>query len=225
MRHGRQGQSRLRTATRPRRNTPRTYLRSDARREQLLATAADLVGKRGWSALGMLPLAEAAGVSRQLVYEHFTDTSDLCVSVMRHLFEHARAATNQIVATVTDDTGGLIRRAYDVYLGLPPVQRRALRALAGDSGPDVPQVRRARHMMRHEILGLWVPYVRRRTGFGDARARALVWMLTAAAWGLTDLVEDGTLSRDEAKDLLAKVVEGAVESTKQIRARRRLTST
>ena len=205
---------------RARRTTPRTYLRADARREQLLAAAAELVGKRGWNALGMIPLAQAAGVSRQLVYEHFADTSDLWVSVMRHLFERARAATAEIVAAAADDAGGVIRRAYEVYLGLPRAQRRALRALAGDSEPDSPEARRTQTLMRHEILGLWVPYVRRRTGFAEPKARALAWMLTTASWGITDLVDDGTLSPQEATELLAQVVAGAVASTEKTRGRR-----
>lgn len=206
--------------TSPGRTTPRPYLRADERREQLLDAAADLVGKRGWSALGIVPLAAAAGVSRQLVYEHFADTSDLLARVMRHLFERAHAATARIVsAAAPDDAGSVVRRAYEVYLALPRAQRRALRALAADSDPGFPELDRARHLMRHEILGLWVPYVRQRTGLSEPKARALAWMFTTAAWGITDLVEDGTLSQDAATALLTDVVTTAVVSTDGTRAR------
>jgi AcrR family transcriptional regulator len=206
--------------TGPKATTTRPYLRADERREQLLAAAEELVGKRGWGALGIVPLATAAGVSRQLVYEHFADTTDLLASVMRHLFERARSATAHILsAAPDDDDGSVIRSAYDVYLTLPRAQRRALRALAGDSQPDSPEVERARQVMRHEILGMWVPYVRRRTGFAEQKARALAWMFTTAAWAITDLVEDGTLSADTAKALLADVVAGAVVSTQRKRGR------
>jgi len=211
--------------TSPRRATPRPYLRADERREQLLAAAADLVGKRGWHALGIVPLAAAAGVSRQLIYEHFADTSDLLASVMRYLFERAHAATARILSAASDDAGSVIRRAYEVYLALPRAQRRALRALAGDSDPDSPELDRARHLMRHEILGLWVPYVRRRTGLTEPKARALAWMLTTASWGITDLVEDGTLSPEEATELLAQVVASAVASTEKTRGRRSIRNT
>lgn len=201
--------------------TPRPYLRADERREQLLVAAADLVGRDGWSALGIVPLASAAGVSRQLVYEHFTDTADLLRSVMVHLFEHAHAATAEIVATAAaDDAASAVRRAYEVYLALPRAQRRALRALAGDSSPDSPELDRTRHLMRHEILGLWVPYVRRLTGLAEPQARALAWMFTTAAWSITDLVEDGTLSQSAATALLTGVVASAVISKEPKRARR-----
>ncbi len=196
-----------------RKATPRAYLRANERREQLLAAAADLVGKRGWSALGIVPLAAAAGVSRQLVYEHFADTSDLLASVMRYLFESARATTAQILADQSDDVGSVIRRAYEVYLALPQAQRRALRALAGDSDPESTELGRARHVMRHEILGLWAPYVSRHTGLSEAKSRALAWMLTASSWAITDLVEDGTVSPTEATEMLSRVVTGAVAAT------------
>jgi len=172
----------------------------------------------------MVPLAAAAGVSRQLVYEHFTDTSDLLVSVMRHSFERAHLSTAQIVATATDDADSVIRRAYDVFLGLPRAQRRALRALAGDSDPNAPQLDRARRVMRDETLCLWVPYVRARTGLSEPKARALAWMFTTAAWAMTDLIEDGTLSPDAARELLAEVVSAAVVTTKKKRARRAVAS-
>ncbi len=207
------------------RKVPRTYLRANQRYEQLLTAAADLVGQRGWAALGMMPLAEAAGVSRQLVYEHFADTSDLLIAVTRHLFEAARAATSRIVATPADDIGSILRRAYEVYLDLPRAQRRALRSLAGDDEPHSPEVRHVRQLMRHEILGLWAPFVRQRTQLPEPRARALAWMLLTGTWGLTDLVEDGALTLAEAKELLVAVVEGAMTSMEQGRVRRSTRST
>jgi len=192
------------------RKVPRAYLRADERRERFLAVAADLVGKRGWGALGMLPLATAAGVSRQLVYEHFANTSDLLIAVTHHLFEGARAATSRIMAATADDMGSVIRRAYEIYIDLPRAQRRALRSLAGDSEPDSPEVGRVRHLMREEILGLWVPFVRRQTNLAEPAARALAWMFLTGAWGLTDLVEDGALSTAEAEDLLITAFAGAI---------------
>lgn len=209
------------TGARP--TTPRPYLRADERREQLLAAGAELVGQQGWSALGIVPLATAAGVSRQLIYEHFADASDLLCSVMHHLFERAYAATAKIVSSATeDDASDVVRSAYDVYLALPRGQRRALRALAGDNDPASEELDRARKHMRHQILSLWVPYVRRRTGLAEPKARALAWMFTTAAWAISDLVEDGILSQGEATALLTEVIAGAIVPTKRGAARRAL---
>jgi hypothetical protein len=49
----------------------RPYLGKDDRRKSLLNAAAELVEEAGWGVLNMSALADRAGVSRQLVYQHF----------------------------------------------------------------------------------------------------------------------------------------------------------
>jgi hypothetical protein len=99
---------------------------------------------------------------------------------------------------------------------MPAAQRRALRALSGDLGPDRPETRKARTLMRHEILALWMPYVKRQTGLAESRLRPIVWMLTTAAWGLADLVDDRIVSGPQAKDVLAYVVERVMVGDKSL---------
>lgn len=51
--------------------TGSTRLSKPARREQLLDTAMAIVRAHGTDSLTLLSLAEAAGVSRPVVYDHF----------------------------------------------------------------------------------------------------------------------------------------------------------
>jgi AcrR family transcriptional regulator len=176
------------------------------RRAALLDVAAEIVGRSGWSALTMKGLALAAGVSRQLVYEHFEDGPQLFLATNKHLFERAYQATAEVLQHPRGDLPSTIRAAYQIFLDMPAAQRRALRALSGDLGPDRPETRKARTVMRHEILALWVPYAKRQTGLAESRLRPIVWMLTTASWGLADLVDDGIVSAAQAKDVLAYVV-------------------
>jgi AcrR family transcriptional regulator len=192
----------------------RPYLAAMNRRAALLDVAADIVGRSGWSALTMKGLALAAGVSRQLVYQHFEDGPQLFLAVMRHLFERGYRATAEVLQNPKGDLPATIRAAYQIFLDMPPAQRRALRALSGDLGPDGPETRRARGMMRHEILRLWVPYAKRQTGLAESRLRPILWMLTTAAWGLADLVDDRLVSAAQAKDVLAYVVARVMVSEK-----------
>lgn len=153
----------------------------------------------------MQGLAAAAGVSRQLVYEHFATADDLYLATLTHLFERAYAGTEAIVrgGTTLEDT---IRRAVSVFLDLPPEERRALRSLAMESDPGRPGHARARARLRGRIAALWVDYVRRQTGAAEAEATALAWMLTTAAWGLSDTIADGTLARPRAVELFVRLV-------------------
>jgi AcrR family transcriptional regulator len=198
----------------------RSYMPSADRRAALLDVAAEIVGRSGWSALTMKGLALAAGVSRQLVYEHFEDGPQLLLAAIKHLFERAYQATAAVLQNPKDDLPSTIRAAYQIFLGMPPAQRRALRALSGDLGPDRPETRKARTLMRHEILALWVPYAKRQTGLDETRLRPIVWMLTTAAWGLADLVDDGMVSAAQAKDVLAYVVERVMVDEKSTERKR-----
>jgi hypothetical protein len=90
-----------------------------------------------------------------------------------------------------------------------------------DFGPEPPEARSAIALMREQILDLWVPYARRQTGLAERELRPMVWMLNAAAWGLTDLVDDGSVGKEEASDLLAGFAAQMLVSGRAPRGRRR----
>jgi AcrR family transcriptional regulator len=67
-------------------------LTKQARREQLLDTAVAIVRARGTDGLTLVTLAEAAQVSRPIVYDHFGTRAGLLLEVYRRLDERHRAA-------------------------------------------------------------------------------------------------------------------------------------
>ena len=168
----------------------------------------------------MQGLAAAAGVSRQLVYEHFATADELYLAVLMHLFERAYTATQAIV-TSGADVEDTVRRSFAFYLDLPLEERHALRALAIDSEPGRPSMAHARARLRSRIAAVWVPFVRRQTGLDDAAATALAWMLNTAAWGLSDSIADGTLARARAVDLFARFVDRTLSAWRVSAPRRR----
>lgn len=195
-----------------RKKTPRTYLRADERRHQLLATAAELVGKSGWEALGMAPLAEAAGVSRQLVYEHFESLPALRLEVTRHLFEEMFEAASEALEHFPDDLARAARTAVRLQLELPRGARLALREIGpGPASPSTP-LRRLRARARQQVTDTWAAAIRRHSKLDPRQARALAWMMTVASWSLFDLVADGTFTPDEAADFYGKTVIGAMKA-------------
>jgi AcrR family transcriptional regulator len=199
----------------------RPYLAAAQRREELLAAAAEMVLSGGWRALTMKGLAEAAGVSRQLVYQHFADLSELMLAVTRHLFDRVHEATKEIAAgPASEDVTVRARRTYDVYLDLPPEQRHAMRAITTLTDVDSPELRDLRRYVRGEMLDLWTPGVRRATGLPVPQARAAAWMLTNAAWGLADLVEERAIPLESARQLLAAVAGLVLRPALRTRGRR-----
>jgi AcrR family transcriptional regulator len=185
----------------------RPYMASHQRRRALLDVATEIVGRGGWNALTMKGLALEAGVSRQLVYDHFEDGTGLLLSTIRHLFEGAHRATAAVLRTSDADLSSTIQGAYRIFLEMPAAERHAFRAITGDFLPDRPETRKAIAFMREQILALWVPYARRETGLSERELRPLVWMLNGAAWSLADLVDDGTVSKKAAEEMLARLFE------------------
>jgi AcrR family transcriptional regulator len=185
----------------------RTYMASRQRRRALLDVAGQMVGRGGWNALTMKGLAEEAGVSRQLVYDHFEDGTGLLLATLEHLFQESYQATAEVLQGSASDWPSTIREAYRIFLEMPAAQRRTLRAITGDFASDRPETRKAIAVMREQIFALWVPFARRQTGLGERELRPLVWMLVSATWGLADLVDDGTVSRRQATEMLVHFVE------------------
>ena len=198
------------------RRSVRPYLRAPERRRHLLDAAARLVREQGWAAVSVQAVAEAAGVTRQLVYGHFESLEALQGALLAHLFESAYEATRATLRS-TGSTASILRKAYEVFLAMPGEQRFVLRSLTG-ADPDAPHgASQARRLLRTRIAGLWVPLVARETGLRTAEAQALTWMLLGAAWALADLVADGSIARRTGVDLF---VRHAVRTLSGARVRR-----
>jgi AcrR family transcriptional regulator len=61
----------------------RSRLTSDARREQLLATGSELLGRRPYDEVSIEDIASAAGVSKGLLYHYFPTKKDFVLAALR----------------------------------------------------------------------------------------------------------------------------------------------
>jgi AcrR family transcriptional regulator len=185
--------------------TTRPYLRGEARRRQLLDAAARLFVRGGYDALTMVALAEEAGVSRRLVYDHFPDLPALYDAFFtdrtaRHLdgidAALARGGTDRVVA---------FSGAFAQLLAIPPDDRRAIRLVLTDVGrSDLDDLR---DRVRAHVERRWLPAL---AGSGDRRvARARLWMLVSALFALADLVDRDEIAASTAADLAADAARSA----------------
>ncbi|MBY0278579.1 TetR/AcrR family transcriptional regulator [Candidatus Binatia bacterium] len=201
-----------------RKQTPRPYLAAGERRLQLLDVARRLVREGGWSALSMQGLAIAAGVSRQLVYEHFESADDLYLATLRHLFERIHAATEAVVRA-GDDLETTLARAFELFVEMAPEERDALRALASLRDPSHRRMARAKSQLRARITALWVPYIEVQTGLHGGEAQAVAWMLVNAAGGLADGIAEGSIERRRGVALWVRVARDAIASLRDVHGR------
>jgi AcrR family transcriptional regulator len=96
------------------RTTP-TRLSKQARREQLLEVALGIVRAQGADGLTLVTLAEAAGVSRPIVYDHFVTRGGLLLALYRRLDERHRTAVTQALRTAAPTAGAIARVMSAAY--------------------------------------------------------------------------------------------------------------
>lgn len=179
----------------------RAYLRADVRRRQLLAAAERLIAREGLRGVTMVALAAEAGVSRQLVYDHFADVADVYDA-----FYDAQVTTYaEAVDRVIGEADGR-RPAMAVFrylLDLPADDQQVVRALVVD--PGLPEVQRARERFRRRIVEKWSTLLPDRE---PEAAAALVWAVLGSFLALADLVARGELGRATAEDAAAAILGG-----------------
>ncbi|MGW6059015.1 TetR/AcrR family transcriptional regulator [Streptomyces sp. NPDC055189] len=95
--------------------TTPTRLSKQARREQLLDTAMAIVRTQGTDGLTLVTLAEAAGVSRPIAYDHFATRPGLLLALYRRLDEHHRAAIKQALQDAAPSAGEVARVISTAY--------------------------------------------------------------------------------------------------------------
>jgi AcrR family transcriptional regulator len=179
--------------------TKRPYLRAADRRRQLLDATGRIFDRASFGGITMAGVAAEAGVSRQLVYDHFTDLDGLYEAFVADRLARYRSALPR-ASTVDADTA--VRASFRHLLHIPPADRRVVRLLAADVGN--PALRRAREQFCADELRRWPGAPRSERAIG--RARAAVWMTTSALLALADAVTDGDLSEADATTIAIDVV-------------------
>src|SRR5918998_4556362 len=95
--------------------TPPTRLSKPARREQLLDAAVGIVREQGADGLTLVTLAEAAGVSRPIAYDHFGTRAGLLLALYRRLEERHRAAVAEALRTAPPSAAAVAQVMSSAY--------------------------------------------------------------------------------------------------------------
>lgn len=75
----------------------------DERRGQLLVVASDVFVDRGYHAAGMDEIADRAGVSKPVLYQHFSSKLELYLAVLHRHVENLVSGVHQALSTTTDN--------------------------------------------------------------------------------------------------------------------------
>ncbi|MGH3665040.1 MAG: TetR/AcrR family transcriptional regulator [Egibacteraceae bacterium] len=119
---------------------PRVRLSAPQRRSQLLDVAGRLFAEQGFHGLSMEQLAEAAGVSKPVLYQHFPSKRVLYLALVNEAIAELEAQVRKALEGTTDNRDRVLR-ANSVYFDF--VQDRRFQLLFGTTERTDPDVRDA----------------------------------------------------------------------------------
>lgn len=90
-------------AARPAGNRRGNRLPRDERRGQLLIAASEVFVDRGYHAAGMDEIADRAGVSKPVLYQHFSSKLELYLAVLQRHVDNLVSGVRQALRTTTDN--------------------------------------------------------------------------------------------------------------------------
>jgi len=117
--------------------TKRTRLSGDERRGRIVAAAIELMAKRGYDAISVGEIAEAAGCSKAVLYDHFNSKAELAVAAVEEmgaaLMEHVTAA---VVGAATASKQRQLEAGFDAFFEFTEQRPDACRMIFRDPGHD-----------------------------------------------------------------------------------------
>src|SRR5215208_4203054 len=116
----------------PKTTPPRKRLSAVDRRAAILDAALEVFSKRGYNGASIDEIAQAAGISKALIYEHFPSKKDLHVSLLER---HVQDIFTRLAQTADTDEPGEVRmrNGVDAFLEWVETHREAFRLLFRDT--------------------------------------------------------------------------------------------
>ena len=178
-----------------------------SRREQILATAAELFAARGFHGVSVADLGAACGVSGPAIYKHFASKDAVLAEMLVSISQELLAVGRARVAKAPDAVAALVS-LVDWHAGFalrhPPlivVQDRDWQSLPSEARERVRSPQR-------EYVDLWAEQLRLvHADLGADRARAMAH----AAFGLINSTpHSGLLPDPQMREVLSRMATGSL---------------
>jgi AcrR family transcriptional regulator len=185
-----------------------TRLPRSARRKQLLAAAQDVFVAQGYHAAAMDDIAERAGVSKPVLYQHFPGKLELYLAL---LDTHCDAFAERIRAAMrsTTDNRERVRGAMHAYFEFVSHESEAFRLVFESDLRNDPAVRVRVDRMEQLSVEAVTETIMADTGVSRPRAELLAAGLCGAAqvaarWWLQG-ARNGEVSQEDAEQLVTQL--------------------
>lgn len=142
------------------------------RRDQLLATASDVFVDRGYHSAGMDEIAERAGVSKPVLYQHFSSKLDLYLAVLQLHGDILVASVQEALSTTTDNRRRL-RAAVQAFFDFIEHDSQGYRLIFENDYVSEPQVAAQVKVATEACTDAVFDLISRDSGLDPHRARMI----------------------------------------------------
>ena len=187
---------------------PHGRLWAEDRRRQILAVAARLLDERGVDGLRIPDVAQAAGVTRPVIYRHFPNRQAILMDLLEETGSALAERLEGLAASGLNDVAKLMPDLFEGLCDEIEAQGAGVWKLLNSAGPD-PEVEAVAQSVRDRLVAPWYARVAAVTGTSGANAVAITNIIHAIVPPLITLWSAGALSRVEAVAHLTRAV-GAI---------------
>ena len=175
-----------------------------ARRAQLLESALEVFVAQGYHAAAMDDIADRAGVSKPVLYQHFPGKLDLYLALLENSCDQIIANAREALGA-THDNKLRVEAAMKVFYDYVASESGAFRLVFESDLTNEPSVREQVDRVTSDCAAAIAGVIHEDTGLPDEAARLLAVSLVGMAqvsarfW----LTEGGTIGKDDAAQLVA----------------------
>lgn len=177
------------------------------RRAQLLEAAQSVFVARGYHAAAMDEIADRAGVSKPVLYQHFPGKLDLYLALLDRHCDTLEHLVRDALSRPEGDNRDLVMATIGAYYDFVSRDGAAFRMVFESDLTSVPQVRTRLDGVELTCAELIADVISSDTGIDDERAMLLgvalagMAQITARHW----LGQNGALARDSAAELIGNL--------------------
>ncbi len=179
-----------------------------ARRAQLLSAALEVFSAQGFHAAAMDEIADRAGVSKPVLYQHFPGKLDLYLALLDQSCDTIIAASRDALES-THDNKQRVAATMDAFFAYVASAEGAFRLVFESDLTNEPDVRERVDRVTHECAAMITHVIRDDTGLPEEQSRLLAVSLVGMAqvsarfWLADGGAADGRMTREEAATLVA----------------------
>jgi AcrR family transcriptional regulator len=195
-------------------------LTAEQRRQQLVAVALELFAQRGYRSTTMDDIAEAAGVTKPLVYQHFSSKRALYLELVNSIAQELLVAVRSAVMQA-DGPRQQVEMGFAAYFRLVVSREAEFRLLYGRDHADDKELGRALRTVEDAIAEAIEPLIA--AGLDDDHRRLLAYAVVGMAEGasrrfMEQRTADGGSVEEEAHRLAQRVANLAWAGLRSVHA-------